>query len=295
MYPRPFPQAGSGDVQVFNQPSTVTAVQLHTWQKPRGCSLVYILCIGGGGGGGGGTSGTAGTSRNSGGGGGSSSTTRILIPAYLLPDRLYIQVGAGGAGGAADGNGSAGILSYVTIHPAATITATNVIAVSGNAAATGGTAGGAAGAAGTIATIANMPLAGMGRFQFIAGQIGRTGGGASNPAVFPTTGVITMGGPSGANSGGTDQPGPGITAITDSLLSEMRPVASTAASPDASGGIIANTFFSYCGLGGGTLNASTGGTGGNAAYGSGGGGGGAGTTGGRGGDGGNGVVIIISA
>ena len=42
------------DIQKFTTVSTVTNTQWLTWLKPRGTSMVHIICIGGGGGGGGG-------------------------------------------------------------------------------------------------------------------------------------------------------------------------------------------------------------------------------------------------
>lgn len=304
MYPNPFPPNLKGDVQIFTNPSTVTAVQLHVWNKPRGCTFVSILCIGGGGGGGGGFTRAALGNGAGGGGGGSSACTRVFIPAYLLPDRLYIQVGAGGQG-AASGGGTAGsgVLSYVTIHPAATITATNVIAVSGNAAATGGVTGTAsgtpgAGSAGSAATIANMPLAGLGFYQLIAGNIGASGAAPNITGVdkvFPTTSVLTTGGAGGAGVTSTDRAGGGWTAVTDSFLSEIRPATPAAGSVDGGAGFTNwQPFFSFGGTGGSSSDAGIGGNGGNGGYGSGGGGGGAGTTGGRGGDGGSGIVIITA-
>ena len=70
--------------------------------------------------------------------------------------------------------------------------------MSGAAPAVGGGTGtgaalGAAGTAGTIATIGAMPLAGMGSYAFIAGQIGVQGGaitgGAGTSVTIPVTSV----------------------------------------------------------------------------------------------------------
>ena len=74
-----------------------------TWQKPRKCNYVYIMCIGGGGGGAGviyngtlsgSTVNTAGTC-----GGGSGAVTKVLYNSQLINDVLYVQVGLGGNGG----------------------------------------------------------------------------------------------------------------------------------------------------------------------------------------------------
>lgn len=176
-----------GAVQVFTRVSTVTNTQWLTWQKPRGVSMLHAIVIGGGGGGGGGFTRAAAAAGGGGGGGGSSAVTRITISAVCVPDQLFIQVGAGGAGvGSGGGTAGSGVLSYICIAP--DTAASNTLAVSGAAAAVGGGTGtgaavGAAGTAGTIATIGAMPLAGLGQFAFIAGQIGIAGGAA--PATAP--------------------------------------------------------------------------------------------------------------
>jgi hypothetical protein len=143
------------------------------------------------------------------------------------------------------------------------------------------------------------PLAGLGIWNSTVGQVGtaggvQTGAGGTNIA-FPTIGLLTMGGTGGGGTTFGDFVGGGITAIANSLLSDIRPTNAAAGSNDGSGGFnVMKPFFSFPGMGGGASNAGVGGRGGNGFYGSGGGGGGAGTTGGRGGDGGNGLVIIVS-
>lgn len=293
---------GAADVQIFNTPASANT-QWQTWREPRGKTMCSILCIGGGAGGGGGFTGVAATARGGGGSGGSSSVTRVTLPLSQLPSRLYVQVGAGGQGvGSGGGVAGSGLLSYVAIHP--DITASNVIAISGAVAAVGGgtgtlTAAGAAGAAGTIAAIASMPLAGLGLFEMIAGQIG-VAGGAQTGAVggaqsIPVTSVVTQGGSGGAGVTAADFAGGLFTAIAGSWLSEQRPATPAAGSNNGSGGPqIWTPFFSFGGGGGSASNAGIGGAGGNGAYGSGGGGGGGGTTGGRGGNGGSGIIIITS-
>lgn len=304
------PQRPGVDVQVFTLPSTVTNTQWHTWVKPRGLSMAHILCIGGGGGGGGGFTAAAAAARGGGGGGGSSGTTRLLIPLDFLPERLYVQVGAGGGGvGSGGGTAGSGVLSFVSFYPDNTVANLNNLAMSGAAAAVGGGTGtgaavGAAGTAATIAVIASQPLAGLGQFTFIAGPGagaggpgagGAVAGAVGGPVVIPATSAVTMGGSGGGGTTSADFAGGLITAIAGSYLSEVRPINApgTAGSNHGSGGLqLWQPFFSFCGLGGGASNTGVGGNGGNGAYGAGGGGGGGGTTGGRGGDGGQGIVII---
>jgi hypothetical protein len=135
---------GAADVQIFNIPTTATSVQWHSWIKPRGKTMFNIICIGGGGGGGGGFTRAAAAAGGGGGSGGCSGITRMTGALALIPDRLYIQVGAGGIGvGSGGGTAGSGVLSYVAVAiPTATpgtIQATNVLAVSGAAGAAGGT------------------------------------------------------------------------------------------------------------------------------------------------------------
>lgn len=296
---------GDSDVQIFTIPSAVANLEWHTWLRPRGKTMCSILCIGGAGGGGGGFTGVAATARGGGGGGGGSGVTKILIPLILLPDILYIQVGAGGAGvGSGGGTAGSGLLSFVCVYPDTGVL--NVLASSGAAGATGGGTGtaaavGAAGAGSTIMTTALMPLGvalGVMQSTFIVGPAGQLGGavaGAIGAATtLLTTGICTMGAPGGAGTtaadfaGGVITAGAGLTTISDS-----RPVGAAAGSnAGSSGPLLWKPFWSYCGLGGSSSNAGVGGSGGYGAPGSGGGGGGGGTTGGRGGDGGPGIVII---
>ena len=294
---------GAGDVQIFNRPSTVTNTQWLTYQKPRGKTMAMITCIGGGAGGGGGFTGVAASARGGGGSGGSSAITRVTIPLFLLPDILYIQVGAGGQGvGSGGGTAGSGVLSYVSIFP--NTAANNIIAISGAAAATGGGTGtaaavGAAGVAGTIAVIASMPFAGLGIYQMIAGQVGIAGGavaGATGGAVsLSSSGCVTQAGSSGAGTTSADFSGGAFTLTANTWLSEQLPSTPAAGSfPGSSGKTSFQPLFNFGGGGGSASNASVGGGGGNGGYGSGGGGGGAGTTGGRGGDGGSGLVVINS-
>lgn len=297
--------------QIFTTPSTVDNVQWHTWRKPLGCGMTMITCLGGGGGGGGG--GAGGTGTGGGGGGGSSGNTIVIMPTFLLPDVLYVQVGAGGIGGlgsviGATGNGASGVMSYVTVFP--NTTASNVIAISGAAAAGGGgngnTGAGTAGTAGTAALLGSMPLAGLGHFTAFAGQAGLAGvvtdSDGQNESI-PVTGGITTGGASGGSASTVDHAGGGFTAIASSLLSQSRPAAPAAGAFNGSAGpMLWKPFFSFGGCGGsGSLATNPGGVGGSAAYGSGGGGGGSsplghgggGTT-VSGGIGGSGIVIFFS-
>jgi len=294
---------GVSDIQVFTGLTASNGSDSMVWRKPRGKSMCNILCIGAGAGGGGGFTGVS-IGAGGGAGGGSAGVTRVTLPLYFMPDTLYLIVGYGGIGGSGSGvAGAAGQRTNVLIYPG--VDATNVYAISGNASAQGGAAGTNAGSAtggsaGTAATYTAMPLAGLGHADFIAGQIGASGGidtGANGTAAaLPTTSAVTMGGSGGAGviTAGTDFAGGGVTAIASSHLSMWAPIATAiGAFPGSAGPQLWKPLWSYSGLGGGGSVAGSGGPGGPGAYGSGGGGGGGGNVaGGAGGDGGSGLVII---
>lgn len=291
------------DVQVFTLPSTVTNLQWHTWNRPRGTAFSQMLAIGGGGGGGGGFTRSAGSAGGGGGGGGSSGHAQLAIPLELLPDMLYIQVALGGAG-VSTGTAATGLVSYISFFPIQSAAFNNILAstlVSGGGGSAGTiSAAGTGGGIGTATTVATgNPLAGLGIWNSTVGHAGTAGGaqtGAAGVSInFPAIGLLTMGGTGGGGTTSADFAGGSIAALTNSLLSDIRPDRAQAGSNPGSGGFnVMKPFFSFPGMGGGSSNTGVGGRGGDGFYGSGGGGGGAGTTGGRGGDGGNGLVIIVS-
>jgi hypothetical protein len=265
-----------------------------TWQKPRKCNYVYIMCIGGGGGGAGG----AGSSFDTvgGNGGGSGAVSRVLYNAQILPDRLYIQVGLGGAGGIgatiANGNGSNGsngTRSVVTLLPL--IAAQNTVAISGNQAAVGGRgdstglpSNGETSSSQTVATFYTL-----GNLVSTAGQASVNMGLVSD--VNPLTSQITCAGAGfGINIAGTS--------ISPPIPSAFNGIT---AGNGGNGFLSWKPFYSLGGGSGGALLGSNGGNGGNGGIGSGGGAGGSATitlgnglVAGNGGRGGDGLVIIIS-
>jgi hypothetical protein len=89
--------------QIFNASSS-NAWQV--WEKPRGCSMVNMFVLGAGAGGGNGANANTG----GGGGGGSGALVRGTFPAVLLPNRIYVRPGLGGAAN------TAGARSYVSIN-----------------------------------------------------------------------------------------------------------------------------------------------------------------------------------
>jgi hypothetical protein len=174
------PSNFKGDVQIFHAHNS-SSINHQQWIKPRGTSMTYMIAIGGGGGGGGGHAKNSGTNGGGGGGGACSGMASLIIPSFLLPDRLYVQVGAGGAGGsagvlggAAATAGGAGTNSYIMFSPLAFTAADTLL--SSNTNAPGGGGGGTAaavGAAGSAPTIATNTVEGtLGQFSAVVGLVG---------------------------------------------------------------------------------------------------------------------------
>ena len=248
-----------------------------TWQRPRNCKFIWIMCIGGATGGYGGTS-SAGF--NGGSGGGAGAVTRALFPANVLPDTLYVQPGVGGTGGAPDGLPTNGTRSFVVINPSGSSPAVmNIVCTSGTAAPSFTTGE-------TVAAVAAAGLLSLGNFTSTAGP--NAGGNAS-----PLSTIITCQGCLGGGSSAGTENGSSV------LATSLSPLISggTTASPNAANGIWNwKPMFGLGGAGGaGSVSGVVGGNGGNGAYGCGGGGGGSSSAGGgRGGRGGDGLVIITT-
>lgn len=292
------------NVQIFNRitPGITTAKDWQTWYKPRGCSMHYLFALGGGGGGGDGEWGATGTTRAGGGGGGGSAYASLLIPTFLIPHVLFIEVGEGGPPTSSGGS------SFISINQSSA--AANLFLSSGNpgTAGTNGALGvaGAGGAGGTAATVsANCNLAGAGTFYAVAGQTGGNGTTASDATgvTWGATALSIIGGGAG---------GAGISNVDDQFLggriigAAYVPTIPTSNTQDyqiygSSAPRFTTPFAGIGGCGGSsyTLTAFYSPNGGNGCYGGGGGGGGAEQTGptgngGAGGYGGAGLVIIIS-
>lgn len=278
-----------------------------TWTKPQNCNWVNFLLVGGGAGGQGGAINAAST-RNGGAGGGSAAFAYITVPAFAIPDRLYILVASGGTGGVSGGSpqGSAGGLSYVCALPDIT-SPYNILMKSGTAGA--GTSTSAT--AGTVITAADILLSQIALVSAYAGQAGGAGGVSSGAATNVTpSGIPFTGGAGGAgcSSVGTLGTSAGIVGILDFPFisgGTNTAVAGATAGAGNSGYSTRENFvgphfrtpmFFTGGAGGGAASNSTGvgGKGGDGALGCGGGGGGAGgnSTAGVGGRGGDGFVMI---
>lgn len=258
-----------------------------TWNKPRNAKMIEIFCLGGGAGGSIATVGTGG--RNGGNGGGAGGIVRGIIPAFLLPDTLYILVGKGGVGSTTNNTaGGVGGISYIGLQPS--INEQTLICKSSTT-APNNTATGA-----TISTVALSAFGNLGLFTAIAGvgaNTGTSGAGASQAALG--TSLVTGGAAGGGKGVGTFFSGGNITSASAILTSQVNGGVANAQDGDSGYG----TLIPFCGTGGaggagrqGDLGA--GGRGGNGFYGCGGGGNGGGqtVTGTKGGNGGDGLVII---
>ena len=273
------------------------------WQKPQGYSMAYILAIGGGSSGAGGATGAIDTGRTGGGGGGGGGQSRLIIPIFLLPDVLFIQVGRGGLSVAGNTAGNAGQRSTIQVSNWAGTSNHNLVLASGNAAATAPAVAGTAGTGETVFTIANAFYANLGIMLAIAGGNGAAGsnGAAAGSSVTQFAQSITCGGAGGGgvNTSDVNTAGGNITAL------DLFPAISGGTAVSGIAGNGGNGyhgfmphFYTCGGAGGGGLDTlEAAGSGGAGGLGSGGGGGGGGTSGGgsggRGGRGGDGYVSIV--
>lgn len=287
-----------------------------TWNKPMGASIVHFIVIGGGSGGGSGMCSSSAAGLCAGGGGGApGGLISTAIPATLLPNTLYLQVGLGGAGGAAVSasgptaglSGSNGTISYVCLYPE--INSGSVIIQSSGTEAIGGSGAtntAFVGVAGAVAAVADYNML---RYINLAQTPGATtpniaqtaGGNASNSGttsgVVSYVGLLTGGTGGGGCSGGTSGAAGAISLPTTAFLAPA-----TVPGGAVTGGNGTQGFFRWKplmatggtgGAGAATNLTGVGGNGGKGAYGCGGGGGGAGrASSGRGGDGGDGLIII---
>jgi hypothetical protein len=290
------------DMQTFVGTSGTTLIQWQTWRKPRGVKWIYMIGVGGGASGQTGIN--TGTTSGGGAGGGSGAQTMLMIPAMFVPDLLYIQAGQGGVGATTSGSQNiAGTITYVSVEPNTALT-TQTTLLFANGGPAGGTAptataGGITAATAAVATIANMPLAGRGQYQFLAGQAGGTGGTNTTGGVgpgFPSTGLMVQGGGGGGGTNaGTVSDG---SQSMGAAIGQTFPI--TFGGSGQSGINFQAAFYqmNYGGTGGaGASNSVDAGKGGAGSPGAGGGGGGGANTtrtAVKGGDGGPGFVIIIS-
>ena len=268
----------------YPQPTGTLTNGWLSWMKPAGVSWVYVFAIGSGGAGG---TPANGATTVGGGGGSSGSVTRMLIPASLLPDILYLRPGQQATN------------SYICIAP--NTTAQNIILImgaggSGSATGTGGTATGAS-------TSASGIWVNVGLFTSIAGQAGGAGASLLNAngssVAFGASGLPVTGGAGGGNGTGAggDVTGAGLM---PTVTGGVGTTGGNGQNGFRQGQTFAPGFKLFPllfggGSGGGGNLLGTAGNGGNGAWGCGGGGGGSASgtgTSGNGGAGGGSLILI---
>jgi hypothetical protein len=264
------------------------------WEKPDGCNFIHIVAIGAGGGGGGGYQRAAAANGGGGGGGSSSSISTIMLPAYALPDKLHIQVGTGGAGGANLSTGGLGSTTYIGLVPITTSSSNLLVGVSGSG---GGSAGSVTGGGGGGGSNASAPFTGWGKNNLniiprVSGQ-----GGITPSTDFVQTTIIGGGAAGAFAAASTQVAGRSVTssykqpsAVTYSV---GQAVGVSGRAGEGSNLISPQPQF-FGGAGGAALTTTNTAAGGNGGIGCGGGGAGPNLTGGSstGGRGGDGMVII---
>jgi len=238
------------------------------WSKPRNAKFIEIFCLGGGGGGSIATVGTG--ARNGGNGGGASGIVRGIIPAFLLPDTLYILVGKGGAGSTTNNTaGGVGGISYIGLQPS---TSEQTLICKSSTNTPSNSAVGA-----TISTVALSAFGNLGLFTAIAGvgaSLGTSGIGASQTAL--ATSLVTGGAAGGGKTTAEFFAGGNINSASAILTTQV----SGGTTDGEKGNDGYGTLQPFCGTGGAggagrQGDSQVGGNGGNGFYGCGGGGAGA--------------------
>jgi len=267
------------------------------WVKPRGFSMFWFFGMSSGGGGG---SGAEASTGHGGPGGGSGAAMSLLLPSLLVPEKLFIKTGFGGAGATHGSNNAVdGDHLYVDIHPRVSASACRFMRCLGGTAGSyggGANSGGSGGTAGTSGSTYYPYLLGM--YQTIAGVSGRPGlqDSTGSSTITWANGQVNLGGLGGAGtSTTTDYKGEGFTGPDPGFPpGEIPGIGGAAGGGNGDPGwFILAPFMSAPGCGGGNLHNGTGGKGGDGGRGSGGGGGGQGTTAGGGGRGGDGFFCVI--
>jgi hypothetical protein len=290
------------DVIYAAQSAGTTTDSWQTWSKPRGVSFVYGLILAAGGGGGRPNTGNV----VGAGGGGAGSVNTFMLPAYYLPDTLYVRPGKGGAGGAStNADGTIGDTSYLCTQPNIN-TESLLWSSAGGGPGLAAQTGGAAGAVGVFSNQLTFAVT-----STISPHAGTNGGNAGSAGAQFTWGVASrppIGGGAGGGGGNAANNAGGAQNITGGA--GVAPFGNISGVSATSGGaghgfnrrleqlgpraLYGMGFAFTGGVGGGASNGGTGGNGGHGAYGCGGGGGGGGATTGNGGNGGDGLIILLA-
>lgn len=278
-----------------------------SWTKPLGVQWVFGWMLAAGGGG---ARNAGGASTRAGGGGASGPCVSFLIPAFLLPDTLYVRIGEGGFGATTAGsNGGTGTASYLSVRPR-TETSYQILVL--NAGTGGGSTGGGGGSVSGL-SLTSSTFYSTSIWATGSGVNGTSGATSANGSGVDFTwgsnalsGFTTpgLGGGVGTGSGGSISAN---TAAPDLGLVPGGVGTTGGAGKDGVGygkriiipngmSITARPFSFTGGTGGGGHTTGQAGRGGNGGYGCGGGGGGSTSGGGGvsgvGGKGGDGLLIL---
>lgn len=281
------------------------------WKKPTMAKLIHFILIGAGGGGGQGGTNIAANTTGGGGGGGAGGLTNILMPAFCVPDMLYLKLGLRGKF-ATTTNGGNTLACFSNSNTP--IYANMLLGSAGGANGGGGSTGAGSGGlgGGNISSFIKHGVRNYNSGQ--SGGNGQAGGTTADVATLTpyTTNVVI---PGGAGGGGTNNTGASFAGGQMSTYENTY----TSSFPGVSGGGNGshgtqsgnnlNNFVDMLtmglsmsgGSGGGGNTTGNGGRGGDGGIGCGGGGGGGvcstGTSGGvagAGGLGGGGFISIIT-
>jgi hypothetical protein len=271
------------------------------WEKPDGCNMIHIVVIGAGSGGGGGYQRIATANGGGGGGGAAGGIYTMMIPAYTIPDKLHIQVGVGGGGGANLTSGSSGTPTYIGLVPDTTNFSANMLIRQtyggGDRGGAGSVTGGAGGNGGGTTIQWFLNFTGWGKtVQTVAGQSGQAG---TTPSTdFDQTRIIGGGAGGAFAAASTQAVGRSVTSLYKQPSAVVYSVGQQPIGSSINAGNGANLISPqpqfFGGAGGSALTSATTVNGGAGGIGCGGGGAGVCLTGrtGIGGRGGDGMVII---
>jgi len=204
------------NIQVFVGGKTrAEYTHYETWNKPAGVKWIYMMAVGAGGSGS--STQAFGSSGPGGAGGGSGGQTTAFLPAFFVPDLLFVDVGAGGDPvSAALADGIAGTHTDIRSDIGQNALVQQQVSFcfayggSGGVSPTVVSTGGVGGTGASISQIANSVPSGRGLFSFFAGQSGTNGGNNGSSGLghginqlYPSDGLCVTGGTGGGGGGNT--------------------------------------------------------------------------------------------
>lgn len=175
-YPINYPTPQNANVQIFHGGRSTGVNNRRSWVKPQGASFVWFTLIG------------AGSSGDNAVGGNSGNVVNCMIPAFLVPDVLTVNVGGGGTGAGGAGSNTS-ILYDMGPSPAYTLITAQ---------------GGAQGGAANTADVSNNFTA-AGIYQSTLGVAGSAGAVSASTTNFlsPGGGTTTQASNYGYSTGST--------------------------------------------------------------------------------------------